>query len=87
MTEMELLDLLRHAMWAGVWTSAPLLIVALVIGIAVGLLQALTGIQELTLTFVPKLIGIVIVFWLGASHLVGTLLALFDNRLIPLISG
>ena len=81
------LDLIREAMWIGVWISAPILIVALIVGILVGLFQALTGIQELTLTFVPKLICILITFWLCSSFMVSSLLKLFDSKLIPLVLG
>jgi len=82
-----ILDLIREAMWIGVWISAPILIVALIVGILVGLFQALTGIQELTLTFVPKLVCILITFWLCSNFMVSTLLTLFDQKLIPLILG
>ena len=58
-------DILRQALWIAVIISVPILTVALVTGLAVGLLQALTSIQEMTLTFVPKLVAIVVVFWMS----------------------
>ncbi|HOZ32832.1 MAG TPA: flagellar biosynthetic protein FliQ, partial [Tabrizicola sp.] len=54
MTEMMIFDLLRQGLWVAVLISAPLLAVALIAGVVVGLFQALTSIQEMTLTFVPK---------------------------------
>jgi len=59
----------------------------LLAGLAVGLFQALTSIQELTLTFVPKLAAIAAVFWLTMGFMTQTLVAFFQDRLIPLIIG
>jgi flagellar biosynthetic protein FliQ len=53
----------------------------------VGLFQALTSIQEMTLTFVPKLGAIVLVFWLSMGFMIQTLVAFFQDRLVPLIVG
>jgi len=47
-------DVLREGLWAAVLISAPMLAVALVAGVIVGLFQALTSVQEMTLTFVPR---------------------------------
>ena len=52
MDENLIFDLTRQALWIAVRMSAPLLIVALVTGVVIGLFQALTSIQEMTLTFV-----------------------------------
>jgi flagellar biosynthesis protein FliQ len=54
----SVVDLVREAMWITVLVSAPLLLVALVIGVAVGIIQAATSINETTLSFIPKLIGV-----------------------------
>jgi flagellar biosynthetic protein FliQ len=67
--------------------SLPILTVALVGGLIVGLFQALTSIQEMTLTFVPKLGAIVLVFWLSMGFMTQTLVAFFQDRLVPLIIG
>lgn len=58
MSEQELIDLTREAIWLTIQISAPAMIVALIVGVAIGLLQALTQIQEMTLTFVPKILAI-----------------------------
>jgi flagellar biosynthetic protein FliQ len=80
-------DLMRDSVWVAVAISAPVLVVALAVGLAIGLLQALTSIQELTLTFVPKLLAIALVFWISLSYSTQGLVALFQNRLIPIVSG
>lgn len=51
-------EISREAVYTLVSVSAPILIVALVVGLAISLLQALTQIQEATLTFVPKIITV-----------------------------
>lgn len=51
-------EISREAVYTLVSVSAPILIVALVVGLAISLLQALTQIQEATLTFVPKIIAV-----------------------------
>jgi len=54
----EALDLARDAMWVLVIVAGPVMIVSLVVGVVVGVLQALTQIQEATLVFVPKILSI-----------------------------
>lgn len=51
-------EISREAVYTLVAVSAPILIVALIVGLAISLLQALTQIQEATLTFVPKIIAV-----------------------------
>ncbi len=80
-------DIVRQALWVAVITSVPILAVALVSGLIVGLFQALTSVQEMTLTFVPKLIAIVIVFWISMGFMTQTLVTFFAETLIPLIAG
>lgn len=87
MTEQDIVDLLRAFLWAGVIIGAPLMVAALVVGVLVGLFQALTSIQEMTLTFAPKLIIMLIVFWLTAGRMGRVLVALFHDEVIPLIAG
>lgn len=87
MSELEILDITRQALWVVVITSLPILIVALVVGVAIGLFQALTSVQELTLTFVPKLAAIGIAFWITMSFMSNTLIDFFQGELIPLVAG
>ncbi len=85
--EVIFFDTLREGLWISVIISFPILTVALLAGLVVGLFQALTSIQELTLTFVPKLGAIVVVFWLSMGFMTQTLVTFFQDRLVPLITG
>lgn len=87
MGEGAFFDLLRQGLWVAVAVSTPILGVALVTGLVIGLFQALTSIQEMTLTFVPKLAAIVVVFWLSMSFMTQTLVAFFDGHVLPLVAG
>jgi flagellar biosynthetic protein FliQ len=58
MTGAESIDLARQAIWVLLEIAAPAMLTALVVGLGIGLLQALTQIQEMTLVFVPKIIAI-----------------------------
>jgi flagellar biosynthetic protein FliQ len=87
MDELVFYDTLRQGLWISVIVSTPLLTVALVAGIAVGLFQALTSIQEMTLTFVPKLAAMLAVFWLSMGFMTETLTGFWTGTLVPLIAG
>jgi flagellar biosynthetic protein FliQ len=54
----EVLDVGRDAIWLTLQLCAPILIVGLVVGVGIGLMQALTQIQEATLVFAPKILAI-----------------------------
>ena len=56
MTEGQVLDIARQALYTIILCSAPLLIISLVVGLVVSIFQTVTSIQEQTLTFVPKII-------------------------------
>ncbi|HET7336085.1 MAG TPA: flagellar biosynthesis protein FliQ [Rhizomicrobium sp.] len=58
MTPSDSIDFARQAIYVLLEISAPAMITALVVGLGIGLLQALTQIQEMTLVFVPKIIAI-----------------------------
>ncbi len=80
-------DTLRQGLWIATIVSVPILTAALVAGVGVGLFQALTSIQEMTLTFVPKLLAIVAVYWISMSFMTETLVSFFQDHLIPIIVG
>ncbi|HKK29369.1 MAG TPA: flagellar biosynthetic protein FliQ [Alphaproteobacteria bacterium] len=67
MSPAEAIDILQAALWLTVELGTPVMLTALGIGLAVGLFQALTSVQELTLTFVPKLLAVGLVIWLSLS--------------------
>ncbi len=80
-------DVLRQALWIAVLMSGPLLIVALVAGVSIGLLQALTSVQEMTLTFVPKVAAMLFAFWVSMSFMTELLTRFFTDRIIPIVAG
>ena len=57
----EVIDIIRQAIYVLVIVSAPLMITALVVGLIISLIQALTQIQEATLSFVPKVLAMLAV--------------------------
>ena len=87
LSEAQFFDTLRQGLWVAVMMSAPMLTVALVAGLAVGLFQALTSVQELTLTFVPKVGAMLLVFWVSMSFMSTMLVAFFNDQILPLIAG
>ncbi len=58
MNEIEVLDISREAVFTLIKVVSPALLVALFIGLIIGIFQALTQIQEMTLAFVPKILGV-----------------------------
>lgn len=88
MAEQDILDFLREGLWVALLSAMPVLAIALTVGLAIGLFQALTSIQEMTLTFVPKLAAIVAVFWLTMGYS-GQLLVNFfkDHVIVKIASG
>lgn len=60
----EVLDIGRDAIYILLIISAPVMIVSMVVGLVIALFQALTQIQEATLTFVPKIVAIFLVLML-----------------------
>jgi flagellar biosynthesis protein FliQ len=80
-------DTLREALWIAVQISTPILAVALVSGLVIGLFQALTSVQEMTLTFVPKLVCIGAVFWITMGFMTRTLMSFFLTTIVPLVAG
>lgn len=53
----DVVDIVREAIWVLVLMGAPMMLTALFVGLAISLVQALTQIQEMTLTFVPKVLA------------------------------
>ncbi|RED12768.1 flagellar biosynthetic protein FliQ [Pontivivens insulae] len=85
MSEGTVLDVVRAGLWAALVLSLPILAAALISGLVIGLFQALTSIQEMTLTFVPKLAAILVVFWATMGFSARTLIELWDGTILPLI--
>ena len=81
MTEAFVLGLVRDALTLTLMLAAPVMGVGLIIGLAVSIFQALTQIHEMTLTFVPKLIGVALVLLLLGSWMLQNLLQ-FSARML-----
>lgn len=73
MTEGDLAILLRDAMWVTLKLGGPPLAVALVVGLLVSLLQAITQINEATLAFVPKALALAVTMMLLGPFMLSTL--------------
>ena len=86
MTTPEVLDIAREAIWVAIQIGAPVMGVALVVGLAISLVQALTQIQEMTLTFVPKILVIFVSLILFLPFMLQTLTA-FTQHLADKIAG
>lgn len=80
----QVLELAKSALMLVLTIAGPLLVTALIVGVVIGLLQALTQVQEMTLTFVPKLLamGVALIVSLPA---IGQALADFMARISDLI--
>lgn len=72
-TQEAVLDIAREVIYTTIITSAPLLLVSLIVGLIVSIFQTVTSIQEQTLTFVPKIIAIFLVMMLCGSWMLDTM--------------
>ena len=66
-------EFLRTALWQILLAAGPLLAVALTIGLLIGIIQAATSINEMTLSFVPKLVVVILTFGLLSSFMLAQL--------------
>jgi flagellar biosynthesis protein FliQ len=60
LSEIDALELIQAAIWTVIAASGPVIGVTMVVGLGIGLLQALTQVQEVTLTFVPKIVAVLL---------------------------
>jgi flagellar biosynthesis protein FliQ len=79
MTQQLAIELCKNAIWTALLVAAPMLLVGLVIGIVVSLFQSVTQIHEMTLTFIPKILGVVIVLIMTLPWLMNVLLSYTTN--------
>ncbi|MEE1516242.1 MAG: flagellar biosynthesis protein FliQ [Lachnospiraceae bacterium] len=73
MTVEAVLDVAIETIWTIIITSAPLLIVSLIVGLVISIFQAVTSIQEQTLTFVPKILAIFICILIFGPFILNTI--------------
>ena len=87
MTEAVLMDVMCEGLWLALVVAFPVLTVALLVGLVIGLFQALTSIQEMTLTFVPKLAAILAAFWMSMDYSGQLLVGFFETQIVARIAG
>jgi flagellar biosynthetic protein FliQ len=86
MTPETVLTIGKQALQVTVMLGAPLLLSALIVGLMISIIQAATQINEMTLTFIPKLIALVAVVYLAGPWML-TLIVGFSRRLFERIPG
>jgi flagellar biosynthetic protein FliQ len=69
MNQADALDIIQSTIWTVILASSPAVAAAMIIGVAIALLQALTQVQEITLTFIPKIIAILLTSSLTAPFI------------------
>ena len=72
-------EFLRVALWQVIMTAGPLLFVALIVGLIIGIIQAATSINEMTLSFVPKLVIVLMTFGLFSGFMLTQLTTYFQH--------
>lgn len=75
MTEAQVLEVGRQALWVLMQIALPVLIFGMVVGVLVSLFQAVTQIQEVTLTFVPKIVAVAIALVIFGPWMLATMVA------------
>ena len=86
MDDALVLDIALQAIIITAKLSAPILLVTLALGFVISLFQSVTQIQEVTLTFVPKLIGVALVLLLAGNWMLHEMVS-FTNALFDMIPG
>ncbi|WP_342108189.1 flagellar biosynthesis protein FliQ [Methylobacterium sp. SI9] len=87
MNEIDALELVRTAIWTIIVASGPAVGAAMLVGILIALFQALTQIQEVTLTFVPKIVAVLVVMILTGSFVGGQIYAFTEMVYGRIVSG
>lgn len=86
MSESEIFEVLRTHIWGAAMMGMPILVSTLIVGFTIGLIQALTSIQEVTLTFIPKIFVVIVVFFLSLGYMTRICVDLFENTVLPFIA-
>lgn len=85
MSEMMIMTIVKKALTAGIMVAGPILMISLIVGLIISIFQATTQIQEQTLTFVPKLITIILVMVILGPWMLDKLV-LLTTELFSMIS-
>ena len=86
MNEADALDIAQAAIWTVVVASGPAVLVAMLVGVAIAFVQALTQVQEMTLTFVPKILAIFVTIAISAPF-IGAQISIFTNLVFSRIES
>lgn len=86
MNESDAAELVRNAIWTIILVGGPFVISTMLVGTLIAVMQALTQIQEMTLTFVPKVVAVIIVI-IAASNFLATQLNAFSLALYERIQN
>lgn len=89
MNDLQVIDIAREAIWTGTLVAGPILVVVLLVGVVVGIFQAATSINEMTLSFLPKLLAVTFLIMLLGSWQLQVLMD-FARRIferIPEVAG
>ncbi len=87
MTETDVYEFTSDMLWAVIIGSTPVLVVALVVGLVIALFQALTQVQEMTLTFVPKIMVIFLTLVASTPFIYSILADLSERSFDAIASG
>jgi flagellar biosynthetic protein FliQ len=79
MNEVDALDIVQSVLWTTIMVSSPLVLPAMFVGIVIAFGQALTQVQEATLTFVPKIVAVFFAAMLAGSYMAAHLLAITEQ--------
>lgn len=87
MTQVAVLDIMRKAFMTIIMVASPILLIALAVGLTVSIFQATTQIQEQTLSFVPKILAVILGLLIFGSFMINKLVLLINElySLIPLL--
>ena len=86
MNEADALDIAQAAIWTVVVASGPAVLVAMLVGVAIAFVQALTQVQEMTLTFVPKILAIFVTIAISAPF-IGAQISIFTDLVFSRIQS
>ena len=78
MNEADALDIAQAAIWTVIVAAGPAVMAAMIVGVAIAFIQALTQVQEMTLTFVPKILAIFVTIAISAPF-IGAQISIFTQ--------
>lgn len=86
MNEADALDIVQAAVWTVLVSAGPAVGAAMIVGLVIALIQALTQVQEITLTFVPKIVAVMITVGISAPF-IGGQISLFTNMVFSRVQS